>query len=157
MSLEDNPFSDYEIDQKIRTAANLMKAMPPVTVLKDTDLVTKKILSREIMSPDSKYHYCPFCLKRIKRAGLDYKTELKPLWVVTEKCLYAFDNGIGRIIYEKHKECSVCKDFYGNPKVITEEDIISAWARPLGYTPEKKVVNLDMDSIRKAGFENFGL
>lgn len=74
------------------------------------DFVLGKVVSRKQFPGTSIYQYCPFCVKRVKDAGLDYKQELRPLWIVRYKELYAMSADEGKIVYNTYWECDVCRD-----------------------------------------------
>lgn len=87
------------------------------------DYVIGKVVSRKQFPGTDIYQYCPFCVKRIKEAGLDYKQELRPLWIVRYKELYAISPNEGRIIYNTYWECDFCRDTETQKaKKITVED-----------------------------------
>lgn len=131
----------------------------------DSDLVTRKIIGRTSLQGTSKYSYCPYCVKRVERMGQDYKT-LHPLWLVTYKSLYKTSKTAGQIIYEKEWQCPVCKDQKGNPLTLTADDFSRTYSKfwerkadgTFGYNPEKEQhITLDVESIRRAGFEHYGM
>lgn len=136
----------------VHSAGDLMRQMGMPE--KPVDFVAGKVISRTFLSGNTKYSYCPFCYQRVKRAGLDYKSELRPLQVVTCRNLYRVgQDGTCRIIpFEKELQCMVCKTPNGKPRTITLEDFESVYAAP--YQEEKSLfVNFnDRDALRHAGF-----
>lgn len=123
---------------------------------KPVDYITGKVLCKKLLSGASRYSYCPYCYQRVKRAGLDYRQELKPLISVTYKNLYKVDgSGLAKIIFENELVCSVCRDNSNRPKRITLEDFSKIYAAP--YKPYSSLfvdVN-DPAALKQAGFEEF--
>ena len=117
-------------------------------------LVTKIVVSRTRLAGTDVYEYCPYCVRKAKVMGQDYKTSL-PLMRVTYKCLYRIDSNTGRIRYESEWQCSSCKDGNGNARIITTEDFIKFYVDKTPY--KNQDVKLDTESIRKAGFINYGM
>ena len=138
----------------IQTAGEMM--MKAGTPAKPVDCVTSLVISKKVLSGNSRYSYCPFCYQRIKRAGLDYKAELRPLLSVTYKNLYRVDNaGTAKIVFEKTLECPVCRDIEGHPKKITLDDFCAVFA--VAYKEHDSLfVDLnDMQSLKKAGVGDY--
>ena len=122
------------------------------------DLIVRKVIARSTMQGLTKYEYCPYCVQRAKRRGEDWKT-CKPLWKVTYKSLYQTTQNEGQIIYETEYQCPVCRDGQNRPLVLSPDDFSKVYSRwwKGGYTMGKQQgIKLDPDSIRNAGFENFG-
>lgn len=117
-------------------------------------LITKIVVSRTRLAGSTIYSYCPYCVKKTKVMGHDYKS-LLPLMKVTYKCLYRMDSEKGRIRFESEWQCSSCKDGFGNARVITTEDFIKFYVDNDSY--KSREVKLDTKSIRKAGFSNYGM
>lgn len=135
----------------------------------NSDFVYGEVSSRVVMNSDSKYAYCPYCLKDAMQRGQDYKTWLRPLWRTTYKNLYKMhkdkpdDPDVGKIIYETLWECQKCKDAKGNPRQLTPDDFSNCYSQywkkdkngSSGYDPDKhNQIPLDDNSIRKY-FKNY--
>lgn len=121
------------------------------------DLIVRKVIARSTMQGLTKYAYCPYCVKRAKQNGQDWKT-CKPLWKVTYRSLYQTSKTEGQIIYETEYQCPVCRDIKNKPLVLTPDDFSKCYSMfwKGGYNPEKQIaVKLDPQSIRAAGFDNF--
>lgn len=139
-------------DGDIKSAGDIMRqAGAPA---QPVDFVAGKVISRKSFSGSSKYGYCPFCYQRVRRAGLDYKKELKPLFSVTYKNLYKVDNsGTLKIVYEKTMECTVCRELNGKPKQITLEDFSRAYSDTRKEDVDLYLNINDRNALRRAGFE----
>lgn len=111
------------------------KAIPQ----KPADYIMGRELKRKVLSRDSKYHFCPYCVQRIKRAGQSLDS-LEPMWGVTRKELYKVDENKGITIITNTLECPVCKELNGKPKEITEEDFCNVYAK----VPEQRVKFIDL-------------
>ena len=80
-----------------------------------------KILSRKQMDPDSKYSYCPDCVKNLKEAGREIKDNLPPLFkVVTSEWL----TDVKHEYIDHHYECPRC-----GRKDITAETFYQAYCQ----------------------------
>lgn len=146
-----NNTSSYR-DGDMRSAWDIMMAAAELT--QPVDFVAGKVISKKNFSGSTRYSYCPFCYQRVRRAGLDYKKELRPLLSVTYKNLYKVDNsGTLKIVFEKTMECTVCRDKQGRPKRITLDDFSQAYSEPY---KEDEILYLninDQDALRRAGFD----
>lgn len=139
----------------IHSAGDMMRAMGMPK--KPVDYIAGKVISRTFLSGSTKYSYCPFCYQRIKRAGLDFKTELRPLQVVTYRNLYRVgSDGTCKILpFEKEWQCTVCKNRDGTPRVITLDDFVQAYAAPYREEASLYLNANDKDALRRAGFGEF--
>lgn len=140
---------------EIRSAKDVMQAE---VCQEPKDLVVRKVIGRSTMQGLSKYAFCPYCVQRAKQRGEDWKS-CRPLWVVRYKSLYQTSKTEGQIIYEKEWQCPVCRDGQNRPLVLSPDDFSKVYSRwwKGGYNPEKQqAIKLDPNSIRAAGFENFG-
>ena len=114
------------------------------------DLFLKREYSRKQYQSQNRFAYCPRCYQQIKRAGLDFKKELKPLWVYTFKCLYKVDANSGFVAYEKFYKCERCmKD---KNAFMSEGELIDEWIkRGTAARTQTKLVDLN----DKAALEKF--
>lgn len=119
------------------------------------DLVMTRVISRKQMSGNTIYTYCPNCYRRVKRANIDYKSELKPLWCLTNKNLYKLDNSLGMVMFEKTYQCQVCKDEKGKDKVFTASEIIDLWLPEKTQSAEEKLMSKFIRLDDKRALENF--
>lgn len=139
-------------DEKIKSSGDVMRAAG--VPAKPVDFVAGKVISKKNFCGSTRYSYCPFCYQRVRRAGLDYKKELRPLLSVTYKNLYKVSSdGMLKIIFEKTMECTVCRDAYGRPKRITLEDFSQVYARKYEQEPTLYLNINDKDALKRAGFE----
>lgn len=141
-------------DADVRSAGDIMRQAGAQA--QPVDFVAGKVISKKNFSGSTRYSYCPFCYQRIRRAGLDYKKELRPLLSVTYKNLYKVDNsGTLKIIFEKTMECTVCRDKLGKPKRITLDDFSQAFSEPYKEDASLYINVGDKNALRSAGFEEF--
>lgn len=146
-----NNTSSYR-DGDIRSAGDIRRAAGAPT--QPVDFVAGKVISKKNFSGSTRYSYCPFCYQRVRRAGLDYKKELRPLLSVTYKNLYKVDNsGTLKIVFEKTMECTVCRDTGGRPKRITLDDFSQAYSEPYKEDASLYLNINDQDALRRAGFD----
>ncbi len=138
-------------DADVRSAGDIMRQAGAQA--QPVDFVAGKVILKKNFSGSTRYSYCPFCYQRVRRAGLDYKKELRPLLSVTYKNLYKVDNsGTLKIVFEKTMECTVCRDMRGRPKRITLDDFSQIYAEPQKEEPNLYLNIEDRDALRRAGF-----
>lgn len=71
--------------------------------------MNKTILSRkQLEDVENKYSYCPYCVEELNKCGRDYKSILKPLYLVTVAEPIPVGDGTYRDIVDKHWECTRC-------------------------------------------------
>lgn len=134
-----------------RSALDVMKSA--ISSCAKADYIMGRVISRKLFSGSSKYQYCPFCIERVKRAGLDFKQELRPLWIVRCKELYVVTPTEGRVIYNTYWECGVCKDLAtGKARRITLDDFCTYYVKPKNKGPVKSPW---VDLTDKRALENF--
>lgn len=121
-----------------------------VAQAKPVDLFLKREFSRKQYQSQKRFAYCPRCYQQIKRAGLDYKKELKPLWVYTFKCLYKVDANSGFVAYEKFYKCERCMK--GKDDFLSEDELISEWIER-GAAARTQTALVDLND--KAALERF--
>lgn len=139
---------------EVKSARDVMLEHAKKTPAAPMTLVTRMVVSRTRLVGTNKYSYCPYCVKKANIMGKDWKS-LLPLMKVVYKSLYRLDSDKGRIWYDEEFQCSSCKDNYDNARVITQEDFIKFYVDTNPY--RERVVKLDNESIRKAGFINYGM
>lgn len=141
-------------DSEVRSAGDIMRQAGIPT--KPVDYITGKVLSRKPLSGNSRYSYCPYCYHRVKMAGQDFKSVLKPLQSVTYKNLYKVDaNGGAKILIETELECTACRDRDGHPKRITLDDFSKAYSEPYRVESGNFVNTNDIEELKKAGFAEY--
>ena len=114
--------------------------------------IAMKLYSRKVFTNPTKYGYCPYCVQRLKRAHLDYKAELKPLYILKYKVLYKVADNLGKIGFETVYQCPLCKEQNGKPRIITAADFEKAYCEEYADY-RKRVIALDASSLQKAGFD----
>ena len=143
-------------NSQIKSAGDLMREMG--SPQQPVDYVTGKVIKQSRLSGASKYSFCPYCYMRCKKSGLDYKSELKPLMVVTFKNLYLTDKNTGdaAVMYEKEMYCTICREPNGKMKKITLDDFSKVYSEPAEKAEEPKNFNLyDENALKKLGFTEF--
>lgn len=139
---------------QVQSAGDIMRQMG--VPAKPVDYVTGLVTSRKSLSGNSRYSYCPFCVQRAKSARQDYKAVCKPLQVVTYKNLYRVNQqGDCKIIWEREYECTSCKEMNGQPRKISMDDFISAYAEKETRVDTVWVNEGDFEGLKKAGFSLF--
>jgi len=123
--------------------------------------VAEQVLSRRPLPANSKFSFCPYCVKRARARGDDYTAVCKPLWLVTYRRLFRTGRNekgqlTGRVYIEKEYHCPVCKEANNKPKVITAEDFESVYTMPSPQYDAKQDIPLTEKDIRAAGFEYYG-
>lgn len=110
--------------QEPKSACDVMmsQAYKPVT-----NVLAEKIIARKKLSGATKYDFCPFCVERERKSGVDYLQFLKPLWVVTYKMACLTSSDYVEFFFEKRYECPICKDYAGKPRVVTVDDFVKAY------------------------------
>lgn len=80
-----------------------------------------RIISRKRTSGETKYSYCPYCVRELEADEKDYKEVLQPLFRV----LTGTYMGEGkRDLLEEHYECSRC-----GKKNITVENFLEVYCK----------------------------
>lgn len=110
----------------MESAKDLMQKSA-VAHARPVDLFMKREYARKKYAGTTRFEYCPKCYTQMKRAGLDFKKELQPLWVYTFKCLYKVDEASGFIDYEKFYKCERCMK---DGSLISEDELIQGWIDP---------------------------
>lgn len=67
-----------------------------------------KEVSKKMMSGDTKYSYCPYCVAKAQKEGVKYKDVLRPLMVITYSIYQKDANGNGKLFYDEKYRCSNC-------------------------------------------------
>lgn len=101
----------------------------------------KKIITRKQLSGNSKYDYCPFCVRELEAEGKEWKEILRPLFQVKiAEPMKIEDGQWTRDYIETRYECGRCK----NDRIDTEVFVKLYCSRPDGtkYTePPREVPN----------------
>ena len=104
--------------------------------------LAERPVRRTPLGGKSRYSFCPSCAERARReSGADWMGALRPLWVVTYRCLVRTSETTGKVCYDRRWECPECG------RRVTEDDFIRAYAAP--YEDTAGVVDLtklDLDS-----------
>ena len=142
-------------DSEVRSAGDIMRQMG--SPQSPVDLVTSVLLARKSFSGSTKYSYCPYCYQRVKRAGQDFKSVLKPLQSVTYRNLYLVDKNTGeaRVVIENEMECPLCREANGKPKKITLDDFSKIYSEPYNGQENNRVNLYDENGLKKQGFAEF--
>lgn len=71
----------------------------------------KKIISRKQLSGNSRYDYCPYCVKELEHEGQEWQKTLRPLFqiITAEPMKTADGKWAGRDYIDTHYECGMCK------------------------------------------------
>jgi len=138
---------------EIKSAKDIIDSMRNSISIQTPELINWRIFKRKKMNTDSIYNYCPYCVQRIKRAGLNYQSELSPLEIRTIKMLLRYKENKGIIEYENLCFCDKCKNIDGSEKEITIEDFRKVYVAAPVYNSIN--TNRIIDLTDKTALENF--
>ena len=69
-------------------------------------MANMQLISRKQRDPESKYSYCPFCIKELEAEGKNYRELLQPLFCLKLK---HWDDEVKREIFTTQYECPRCR------------------------------------------------